>query len=418
MRLLHFADLHLGEENYGRLDTSTGLHSRLTDFARSLEFTVDEALEEQVDVVVFAGDAYRNCNPNPTWQRELARHLRKLQQHEVPIAIIVGNHDSPAAFGRATSVDIFNELGLKDTYVFRQPELIRIETRSGPLQLAGLPWPTRHYLRADERFKDLSREHINRQIAQICSAQIAEFSAQLDPDLPSVLAAHVTVAEATYSGSERSAMIGDDPVLTAATLADSAFDYVALGHIHRHQNLNAHSTPPVVYSGSLERIDFGEADEPKGFCLVELGANGTEPSVEFVRTPARTFVTIEADATESEDPTAVVIAAIDALQIKDAVGRVTCSMQRGESAVPQLDLNRIRAALSDAHCVAAITPRYCNADEIQRRASLSKEIAVDEALDRYLDNKPALQPQRQSLKTYAASLERELAAIDSPHELS
>ena len=156
MRLLHFADLHLGVENYGRLDPSTGLHSRLTDFARSLEFTVDKALEEQVDVVVFAGDAYRNCNPNPTWQRELARHLRKLQQHEVPIAITVGNHDSPAAFGRATSVDIFNALGLKDTYVFRHPELIRIKTRSGLLQLAGLPWPTRHYLRADERFKDLS----------------------------------------------------------------------------------------------------------------------------------------------------------------------------------------------------------------------------------------------------------------------
>ncbi len=414
MRLLHFADLHLGVENYGRLDPSTGLHTRLADFARSLEFVVDRALREQVDLVVFAGDAYRNCNPTPTWQRELASHLRRLQQEGVPIAIIVGNHDSPAAFGRATSVDIFNALGLKDTYVFRQPNLIRIATKSGPLQVAGLPWPTRHYLRADDRFKDLSPERMNRQIAQICASQIAEFSEQLDPAVPSVLAAHVTVAEAAYSGSERSAMIGDDPVLTAAIFADSAFDYVALGHIHRHQNLNLHGTPPVVYSGSPERIDFGEAGEPKGFCLVDLGMNGTQTSFRFVHTPAREFVTIEADATQAEDPTTAVLAAVEAAEVKDAIVRVIYSLPRGFA--ERLDANRIRAALAGAHCVAAITSRYSDPDEIQRRASLSEEVAVGEALDRYLDNQPALHSRRASLKEYAGRLEKELATIDSGEE--
>ncbi len=414
MRLLHFADLHLGVENYGRLDPSTGLHTRLADFARSLEFVVDRALREQVDLVVFAGDAYRNCNPTPTWQRELASHLRRLQQEGVPIAIIVGNHDSPAAFGRATSVDIFNALGLKDTYVFRQPNLIRIATKSGPLQVAGLPWPTRHYLRADDRFKDLSPERMNRQIAQICASQIAEFSEQLDPAVPSVLAAHVTVAEAAYSSSERSAMIGDDPVLTAAIFADSAFDYVALGHIHRHQNLNLHGTPPVVYSGSPERIDFGEAGEPKGFCLVDLGMNGTQTSFRFVHTPAREFVTIEADATQAEDPTTAVLAAVEAAEVKDAIVRVIYSLPRGFA--ERLDANRIRAALAGAHCVAAITSRYSDPDEIQRRASLSEEVAVGEALDRYLDNQPALHSRRASLKEYAGRLEKELATIDSGEE--
>ena len=411
MRLLHFADLHLGVENYGRLDPSTGLHSRLADFTRSLEFVVDQALREKVDLVVFAGDAYRNCNPNPTWQRELASHLRRLHQEGVPIAIIVGNHDSPAAFGRATSMDIFNALGLKDTYVFRQPNLIQITTKSGPLQLAGLPWPTRHYLRADDRFRDLNPEQMNRQIAQICASQIAEFSGQLDPTVPSVLAAHVAVAEATYSGSERSAMIGDDPVLTTAAFADSAFNYVALGHIHRHQNLNVHGTPPVVYSGSPERIDFGEAEEPKGFCLVDLGVSGAQTSFRFVHTPARKFVTIEVDATQNEDPTTAVLTAAEAAEVEDAIVRVTCSLRRGSA--ERLDANRIRAALTAAHCVAAITPHYSDADEIQRRASLGEEVAVDEALDRYLDNQPALQSQRASLKEYAGRLEKELEAISS-----
>ena len=411
MRLLHFADLHLGVENYGRLDPSTGLHSRLTDFARSLEFVVDTALGENVDLAVFAGDAYRNCNPNPTWQRELALHLRRLQDARVPIVMIVGNHDSPAAFGRATSVDIFHALGLEGTYVVRQPTLCRIETKSGPLQFAGLPWPTRHYLRADERFKGLNPASINRHIAQICAAQIEEFSSQLDPGLPSVLAAHVTVAEATYSGSERTAMIGDDPVLTSAIFADSAFDYVALGHIHRHQDLNADNTPPVVYSGSIERIDFGEAAEVKGFCLVNLASNAGHTTYRFVPTPAREFVSIEVDATETDDPTTAVIAAVEAVEIDDTVVRVTCSLRQGSA--ERLDTGRIRAALSGAHYVAAITPRFSDPEKLQRRASLSEEANVGEALDRYLDNHPSLRGERGPLKEYANRLEKELATLDS-----
>jgi len=412
MRLLHFADLHLGVENYGRLDPSTGLHSRLSDFTQSLEYVVDTALQEHVDLVVFAGDAYRNCNPNPTWQRALALHLRRLQEATVPIAIVVGNHDSPATFGRASSVDIFNALGLENTYVVGQPKLFHIETKSGPIQFAGLPWPTRHYLRADERFKNLSPESMNHHIAQICAAQIAEFSGQLDPALPSVLAAHVTLAEATYSGSERTAMIGDDPVLTAAVFAESAFDYVALGHIHRHQNLNPNDTPPVVYSGSIERIDFGEAAETKGVCLVDLPSNDTPlTSYRFVPTPARRFVSIEVDGSTTGDPTASVIAAIETAEIADSIVRVTCLLDEGRG--ERLDTARVRAALTEAHCVAAIIPRYCDPDELQRRASLSEEVALDEALDRYLDNHPSLHAERDILKKYAGRLETELATVDA-----
>ena len=414
MRLLHFADLHLGVENYGRLDPSTGLHSRLSDFARCLEFVVDTAIRGEVDVALFAGDAYRNCNPNPTWQRELASHLRRLHEAAVPIAMIVGNHDSPAAYGRATSVDIFRALGIEGTHVVRRPQLFRIATKSGPLQFAGLPWPTRHYMRTDDRYKGLSPASMNRHIAQICAAQIADFSAQLDPEIPSVLAAHVALAEATYSGTERTALIGDDPVLTRAVFADSAFDYVALGHIHRHQDVNAGSTPPVVYSGSVERVDFGEAGEPKGFCLVDITGDERQTTYEFVPTPARRFVSLDVDATDAEDPTAAVIDAVAAAEVTDAIVRVACSLD--ETSGARLDTARLRAALATAHHVAAITPRYGEHAEPQRRAALSEETSVGEALDRYLDNQPSLQDERSPLKEYASRLEKELALLDSGEE--
>jgi len=65
VKVLHFADLHLGVENYGRPDAATGLHTRLLDFMRSFDELVDYALAEPVDLVLFAGDAYKNRDPNP-----------------------------------------------------------------------------------------------------------------------------------------------------------------------------------------------------------------------------------------------------------------------------------------------------------------------------------------------------------------
>ncbi|HJW87988.1 MAG TPA: metallophosphoesterase, partial [Dehalococcoidia bacterium] len=70
MKLLHFSDLHLGVETYGHIDPATGLSSRLGDFLRCLDVVVDRALEGDVDLVLFCGDAYKSRRPEPTEQRE------------------------------------------------------------------------------------------------------------------------------------------------------------------------------------------------------------------------------------------------------------------------------------------------------------------------------------------------------------
>ena len=106
----------MGVENYGRIDPASGLHTRFVDFVRCLEFVVDLALEKGVDMVLFAGDIYKSPTPNPTWQREFAVQLHRLQEERVSTVIVVGNHDTPSSYGRATSVDVFNALALVDTY--------------------------------------------------------------------------------------------------------------------------------------------------------------------------------------------------------------------------------------------------------------------------------------------------------------
>jgi exonuclease SbcD len=90
-------------------------------------------------------------------------------------------------------------------------------------------------------------------------------------------------------------MLGRDLMVSPGTLGDPRWDYVALGHIHKHQDLRPKDAygPPIVYSGSLERIDFGEAYEPKGFCWVEL--DRAETTWKFVPVHARDMIELEID---------------------------------------------------------------------------------------------------------------------------
>ncbi|MCI0528496.1 MAG: exonuclease subunit SbcD, partial [Nitrospira sp.] len=142
IKALHISDTHIGMENYGRIDPETGLHTRLKDFVRCLEFAINTALEENVDLVLFAGDAYRTSDPSPTHQREFASKIRKLTNAGIPVVMITGNHDIPAAYGKATALDIFKTLGSENLYrIITRPELLTVETKSGLVQVLGLPWP-------------------------------------------------------------------------------------------------------------------------------------------------------------------------------------------------------------------------------------------------------------------------------------
>ncbi|RMF60362.1 MAG: DNA repair exonuclease, partial [Bacteroidetes bacterium] len=121
MKILHTADIHLGSNTYGRIDPETGLNTRLLDFKRSFDFMVERALEEDIDLFLFCGDAYRTADPTPTQQRTFAECLRPVAERGIPIVMIVGNHDHPVSFGKASALDIFGFLQ-GEVHVFRQPD--------------------------------------------------------------------------------------------------------------------------------------------------------------------------------------------------------------------------------------------------------------------------------------------------------
>jgi len=290
MRLLHFADLHLGMENFGTLDVATGVSTRVLDYLRVFDQVVSFAIEERVDAVLFAGDAFKNRDPNPTIQREFAKRIHRLSSAEVPTVILTGNHDLPSITIRATPIDIYQTLEVPFVQTARTPDTLVVDTAAGPLQVVALPWLTRNALFGAEELRGKDQDELNRMTGEEIGQILREQIDQLDPTIPAVLLAHLSI-EGAKTGVERSIMLGNDLVVASEALGVSAFDYVALGHIHQHQVLNAH--PPVVYSGSLERIDFGEETETKGFVVVDIDLERERPmraDFRFHPVAARPFV--------------------------------------------------------------------------------------------------------------------------------
>jgi exonuclease SbcD len=403
MKLLHIADIHLGMENYGRIDSSTGLHTRLKDFIKCFSYAIDIALEEKVDLVIFTGDAYKNSNPNPTHQREFARQIYRLSEAEIPVIMINGNHDNPVSFGRATTLDIFDILNVSGVRIVTEPEILNIETKAGPVQVFGLPWPTKNLFLGKEEYKDFTDEEITKEIQKRASKKIREFSRMMKPDIPAIFAAHLAAAEAIYSGSERSAIIGRDPVFSTQVLAQKEFDYVALGHIHKFQDLNLNNHPPVVYPGSIERINFGEEKEDKGVCLINMEKGKT--SYEFIPLPARKFVTIDVVISEEQDPTNALLREIERYDLSEAVVRVFFTTPAEKEDL--VDFKRINSALDGAFLVTAIAKKSKPVERLQR-AEISEDLGMLEAMDKYIQNSPNLASLSEELKTYAQELEKEL----------
>ncbi len=323
IRILHFADLHIGMENYGRLDPETGLNLRVVDFLRRLDEVVEYAIAHEADAVLFAGDAFRTRDPNPTHQREFALRLRRLSEAAIPTVLLVGNHDIPVMEQRASSVDIFNTLAVPFITVASRPDVLRLETRRGPLQVATMPYPVRQRLLTREQFRRLGQEALDRAVTQAVVSLLGELAERLVPDLPAVLLAHFSVESARW-GSERNIMVGRDVAVPLSALVDPVWDYVALGHIHLHQNLNLTNDPPIVYAGSLERVDFGEEKQPKGFIWAEVARGKTD--WRYVELPARPFHTIRVDVRDEAAPLAAVRAAVARYRLSDAVVRLAVQM--------------------------------------------------------------------------------------------
>jgi len=404
LKILHFADLHLGVESYGHIDVVTGLSTRQNDILSSLDRVIDYALQNDIDLVLFAGDAYKSREPSQTQQREFAKRINRISGSGIPIFLLIGNHDLPNAVGRATSTEIFDTLAIKNVHVSNKPDIFPIPTKHGIIQIVSLPWLRRSALLSKEDTKNLNFEQLNQRMQESLTNIINTLAAKLDPGLPSILAAHIWVVGAKL-GTEKMMTIGQEHTLLLSNVANPAFDYIALGHIHKRQVLQ--ENPPVVYSGSVEKLDFGDEDDEKGFYVIDIVTESSRKkhtAFEFHPTDGRRFLTVAVNLSPQDtDPTAIILAAISGQQekVKDAIVRLELRLPAEiEGFVKD---SEIKNALKEAYY-------FTIARDIKResRPRLGQftvsEITPAEALKIYLEQKKASPERVKELMEYGQKL--------------
>ena len=309
MKLLHFADAHIDMANYGRHDPETGLPLRVLDFLKSLDTIVDAAISEKVDMVIFAGDAYKDRSPAPTFQREWGKRIIRLSQAKIPTLLLVGNHDLSPAAGRAHAIQEFDTLQVPFVRVLQKPEFLTPgDLWDVPVQVIAMPWISRSGLMANLELSGTDTTEIFSNLEARISDLVEGWIEQADPILPLILTAHASVEGATF-GAERMVMLGSDLVLPTALVKDKRLDYVAMGHIHKPQDVNEGGHPPVIYPGSIERVDFGEAKDDKFYVLAEVERGATK--VEWKKIEGtRPFIERKANLSSSENVTEVLKSAL------------------------------------------------------------------------------------------------------------
>ncbi len=302
MKLLHFADAHIDMANYGRHDPETGLPLRVLDFLRALDTIVDAAISERVDMVIFAGDAYKDRSPAPTFQREWGKRIIRLSQAKIPTLLLVGNHDLSPAAGRAHAIQEFDTLQVPFVRVLQKPEFCRpADLWDLPVQVIAMPWVSRSGLMASMEASASDTHELFSKIESRISELVEDWMNEADRSLPLILTAHASIEGALF-GAERMVMLGSDLVLPIGLVKDRRLDYVAMGHIHKPQDLNEGAHPPVIYPGSIERVDFGEAMDDKFFVIADVTCGTT--TVEWRKIEGtRTFIERRAILQSSENVT-------------------------------------------------------------------------------------------------------------------
>jgi exonuclease SbcD len=287
VKILHTSDWHLGAR-IGRLDRADDAFARIAELAALID-------EEDVDLLLVAGDVF-----DETRTHQLGGLLRRLGDILAPrvadglhAVFLAGNHDKESVFPFLNAAKELFGAGAAERVAFiERPTVIEVPSRTGgeAVAVVCVPYPT-HFRYDLEARGWPSRDVRNRELADAVRARITELTdeaARRCAGLPTVMAGHLLIRGADIGHGTYCLTEAEDIPVERGDLPP--WDYVALGHIHKPQDMGH---PNIRYSGSIERMDLGEAGDHKGAVLVEVAGRGkvTHRTIELAATP---FAAIEA----------------------------------------------------------------------------------------------------------------------------
>ena len=262
MKILHTSDWHIGKVLKGQ--------SRVEEQVAVLAEIVSVAEAERPDLVIIAGDLSDTAAPTAETKKIVVRALTALRRHAGAVVVIAGNHDHGAEIDALRPWADGAGVTLRGTVTRAEDHVITGVTASGETwRLAALPFVSQRYaVRASEMF-ELSASEASATYADHVARLVAALTASNTRDAVNLVTAHLTVVGGKLGGGERDAHT-IEAYAVPSTIFPSSVHYVALGHLHRRQQIPGPC--PVHYCGSPLAVDFGEEDNTPSVSIVEATA--------------------------------------------------------------------------------------------------------------------------------------------------
>lgn len=249
MRILHTADLHIGKSvhDFSMLEDQRAILTQITEILR----------REKIDVMLLAGDIYDRTVPSAQAVTLLDEFLTKVSRMKIPVIAISGNHDSPERLEFLNGV--LEKQGIFISGIYKDVlKKVTLEDSYGKVTFICLP-----YFRSGELGLKSSQEVAEKLLAE----------AEIDTTQRNVLLTHYFVTDhgraPELSDSETALQVGGIDNVEAEVFED--YDYVALGHIHRPQQIGDRM---MYYAGSPLKYSFSEADQEKSVNIITLKEKG------------------------------------------------------------------------------------------------------------------------------------------------
>ena len=348
MKIITFADAHIGISTYSTIDPETNLSTRVLDSLNGIDQIINYAEENNIKYILFAGDMFKNALPSPTLVREINKRIKASAEKGIKWIIQDGNHDVSPLETAKSALDPLSTLKVENVEHTRFEKTYMIDNNIRVLVL-----PT--YTTQEEVENILSKYNDN--IKTIVMGHFTSLNAKLNDWL----------------------IASNEDAIDIKIFQKPNILAVVLGHLHKHQILN--TNPLSYYCSSTIRTDFNEEHDKKGFVVLDVD-NNYNVSYIFKEIKTQEFLSVKMDLVGEDDAQANVMAYLNHIKkdLIDKVVRVQLTLDKENN----IDDNEILEFLKNNNVsyIANISKIF-DREQLIRNKDINEQITEEEALREY-----------------------------------
>ncbi len=318
-RILFVSDVHIGIRYSYRIDLRTGISARTLDFINALARVVNYTIDEKIDIFVITGDMFDRVTIGPTILRVVREKIWiPLMESKIPVIIIGGNHDSPQIIEKGSP---FGEVSiLPNSIAARIPQSHKVKALHSKEEIGFILFPYMTATQVVSYVEKLVNEEIEKEEQMIRSQELireiaSRYTERLDTEVK-ILVGHFFVQGSKIGVIPYPDQLPHEFIFKRDMIPLDQLNLAVFGHIHTPQILY---DGKVLVPGSLERVDFGETDEDKGFHVFDTNTN----EIHFISNNPRKLKKIYIEVPKGiENPTEYILEHLPQKEINKAIIRI------------------------------------------------------------------------------------------------